>query len=63
MAEVNKYKEGNAEVVLADGSAVGSPAAGALTFKELAGVLGRKLREKKNAPQKKPVRAALRTVA
>lgn len=45
MAEVNKYKEGNAEVVLADGSAVGSPAAGALTFKELQGVLGRKLRE------------------
>ena len=30
---------------MADGSAVGSPAAGALTFKELAGVLGRKLRE------------------
>ena len=45
LAQVNKYKEGNAEVVLADGSAVGSPAAGALTFKELAGVLGRKLRE------------------
>ncbi|KAK7249318.1 hypothetical protein SO694_00047228 [Aureococcus anophagefferens] len=45
MAEINKLKEGNADVVLADGSAVGAPAAGALTFADLTGVLGKKLKE------------------